>query len=206
MKKTAFYLILLVAFCSACGEKDPIIGKNDVFTFVYNDDYVLDINLYQGEKGRNASATEKDVSPFFLIPLSYSGVEKIVIDLKKNTSLEISVASETKYEIALRNDSVFYLDYYWDKTPVLAGFFNADKSKYTYCKAFYYCRNQNEQMKFETSGTVMGEMSFDDAFKAENLMFDNHAYGFNSPAEMKNKDDVVSWINVHYSLALEGKK
>ena len=43
-------------------------------------------------------------------------------------------------------------------------------------------------------------MTYEDNFAMENLKCIGQDYSFTSPEEMKNKNDVVCWVNVEYRL------
>lgn len=194
-------LLLLPAFFS-CEKPDvfPIEHKG-TYSFVFRNKYAIsDIYFYKGGAtfGREV-ITEKQVQDKFNISVNNFNLDGVRIDFSNMILYETKGTACTAYSISISNDSLYYIDN-GNHEKEFVGVVTGDKSYYLYFKTYYLYRFQDDKRKIESSGSIRGILSYNDAFKKENLFFSGKEYGFTSPAEMKNKNDVVCWIIVRFIL------
>lgn len=194
-------LLLLPVFFS-CEKPDifPIEYKG-THSFVFRKKYAIsDIYFYKGgvTSGREV-ITEKQVQDKFNISVNNFNLDEVRIDFNNMTLYETKGTASAVYSISISNDSLYYVDN-GNHEKEFVGVVTRDKSCYSYFKTYYLFRFQDDKRKIESSGSIRGVLSYNDAFKKENLFFSGKEYGFTSPAEMKNKNDVVCWVIVRFIL------
>jgi len=194
--------LLAVILLISCQREEPVSPASEkIYSYVYHGSYsISDIHLYAGQKGEIKTVTEAEVQKFFLASFDHLGIQKIVIDLEKDSLYEVSSNLKQAYKIAVKNDSVFYLNRGEGKQPLFGGVLNGDRDSYSYCQCFYFYRYQDEYTRVTSSGSVLGYLTYEDNFAMENLKYIGEDYSFTSPEEMKNKNDAVCWVNVQYRL------
>ena len=204
--KYIFYIIGSIIFFISCDrriteidEPNPNNGMKGVNSYVYKNKYTVpEINFYRGgENPAREIITQAEAQKYILPSFDIFNLDEVKIDFDKMKLYEIKGTTNTEYDIVITNDSLFYIE---NNGKTFNGIVKLDNSQYLYYKTYYYHRFQSESMKLESSGSVSGVLGYEDIFNKDNLLFGGKEYGFASPADMKNKNDIVCWVVVRFTL------
>lgn len=204
--KYALYIFCLITLFISC-EKAPMVdeidhsgsAKKETFSYVYKNSYaVTEIHFYRGgENPAREIITEKQAQEYIIPSFDVFNLDEVKIDFDKMKLYEVKGTANEEKSISITSDSLYCVE---NGKKSFNGVVESNKSQYSYFKTFYYYRFQDEKKKVESSGSVNGVLSQNDVFKKENLLFGDKEYGFSSPADMKNKNDVVCWVTIRYVL------
>ncbi|MDO5664087.1 MAG: hypothetical protein Q4G63_02370 [Bacteroidia bacterium] len=205
--KYALYFIGSIVLFLSCNKQtigidktnDLVMREEESHSYVYKNKYtVSEIYFYRGgENPAREVITEKEAQKYIIPSFNVFNLDEVKIDFNKMQLYEIKGVSKTNKNISITNDTLYHVE---NGKREVSGIVELDKSRYSYFKTYYYYRFQNEKIKLENSGSVSEILTQKDAFQKANLSFKNTEYGFNSLADMKNKNDVVCWVVVSFTL------
>lgn len=203
--KPIFYPICLMIFFISCNRHTIIVDepspndKNTIHTYLYKKNYTVpEIHFYRGGESPTYEVINEEQAQKYIIPsFDIFTLDEITIDFDKMRLQEVKGSFMDDKNISITNDSLYYVE---NGKKTFNGVVEFDKSRYYFFRTYYFYRFQNENIKLESSGSVHGVLGEKDVFQKDNLLFENKAYGFAAPSEMKNKNDIVCWVVVRYTL------
>lgn len=205
--KHGLYVICLIILFFSCDRQiididDPVRKEKDIIAYVYKNKYaVSEIYFYRGgENPTREVLTEEQAQKYIIPSFDVFNLDEVRIDFDRMQLCEIKGSTKTNKTISITNDTLRYVE---NDKKLFNGIVEPNKSQYSYFKTYYYYRFQNEKMKLENSGSVSGVLNQQDVFQKANLSFKNKEYGFTSPVDMKNSNDIVCWVVIRFTLERE---
>lgn len=198
--KIYVFLIAIALTCIACGgddeitSSDPVPVSSKIYNLNFKSYTVNNVNLYKGPSGNSMNVDEGYIQNYWTLYKEPSW-KKAELNLEEmSLKLVTENASDLKYSISLKQDSVFINE---NNNIEYLGNFDKSASSLKIKRVFKYVKkvpSDNSQSLFVSKATGFGIAKYNNFFPSVT---------FNNPAGMTQVGDEVFWANITYNYSID---